>query len=354
LEQLRSCFDATGNNTDISAFEKRYAILSKEHELSTTSYAAQVLDGFAGIQDFSERQAADFERALTERLFGAELSRLLFGPPAPKKSSSASDASKKASVATAKGYFTFTWGSSASVDATAVEAAPETAPALPEMSMTGAGAKTINRVGAAAAAADKQLEDLVSSNPAVSAGLVITALLDRQFSEREKAEDTIAQEFLSEVTDSKEIELVRSEVENTENWIYERSKWLIHKTEASSRISETESLLIGKLEELDANTEALAEHLQSVLQRLIPKGSGAPPALGQVSCDAKPLFVLFRDIVRLRQCKRFALLCKHMEDLVQLNAGAIQYQATEVLDAALKSSSSEKKPARAARSTGKK
>lgn len=344
FEQLRG-LEAENNPAAISginAFEKRYAILSKEHELSTTSYAAQILDGFGGIQEFSERQTADFERTLTERLFGAELSRMLFGASLTKKS--VAETGKKASVATARGYFTFTWASAAATDSESVTASGSgQSPALPEMSMAPATAKTNH----SNAAADKELEDLVSSNPAVSAGLVISALLERQFSEREKAEDKLAQEFLSEITESKEIELVRSEVENTENWIYERSKWLINKTEASSRFGEAEGLLIGKLEELDAGTEALAEHLQSVLQRLVPKGSAAA---GPVSCDVKPLFILFRDVVRLRQCKRFALLCKHMEDLVQLNAGAIQYQATEVLEVALKSSG--KKPLRATRNTG--
>lgn len=363
--------------------DKRYAILSKEHELCIASPAGEALDKFKSLQSiYDALQKADPEKGLVQMLVGP-FKQVLFEAPRPipiaKIVEDVSGKTKKAS--TQQGYSLFagvlSWGSNEEAAATTAHLVAMDPP-IPDQALVFTTTSESPKLNVSA---EQLFATLASSNPAVALSVVIATIFDQHYVEREKLEDKIAEELLTDI-DRKDVELQPEETDDIDNWLENKVVWIMSRSDKIYQHSEQEKILIGKLEELDmsaaitcdsqvqaalapilkelvdancraAEAEAAIARNSSAKQRpqqdgsasstsaentVVPSAPIQNPSPAEVpsmlSFNMRPLVGAVQDTFKFKQCKRFATLCKRMEELVDQDAQAISSQCTDVLASA--------------------
>lgn len=197
--------------------------------------------------------------------------------------------------------------------------------------------------------AKDKLSSLVLENTALALGAIITSLMDQHFLEREKLEDQIASEFLNDI-DRKDTELNPKDINDLDFWIEENIKWIMEKAERIFQLSESEKILIKKLEELDPGIEVLMTQIDTALrpiqEELRKHSKNDMPMEGTASTGGEvvqpPSLAIYnprtlqscvRSGIRIRQCKRYASLCKRLAELVEQDAQAVSLQCSDILAA---------------------
>lgn len=352
-------------NIDLSPeiLEKRSKILIEEHVLCTKSPASVAIEAFSKSRDtYSMVLGAEGEKSLATRLFGT-YRPILFDTPKVVNTSPSATPQK-----------TSGWGFLWSVQ--------EPIPNSPIVRLDQDPPRTeVHGDIPEHQRPDKLVELAYKDNPAVMIGRLVATLLDSHYLEREKIEDSLSSDFLTNL-ERKDAELTETDLSFVENWIEQEIQWLSEKSQKIYQHTDEERQCLQKLEEMDPGIDILTTHINTALKPLaqalkdaeeqhqkalaaasVPAGSKTSPPVStpaaptaatpdqdgsvpvaspvqvitkeeaQAMKDYSPgiLWTLMRSIIRFKQAKRFASLCRHLEETVYVEAEAVTVQSSDIL-----------------------
>lgn len=314
--------------TAAEVLERRVGILADEHDFCTKSQAGQALVAYRhGKEQYNWASTSEYGNSLADTIFGTCKSVLFDLPktPAPPTDPKPSNSST--------GLLSSFWPSSAppqqmAPPATETSSSPDQK--IPEM------------------------EAPLKTNVACYLGDLVVELIDKHFLAREKIEDELAAEMLRNVQ-RKDMELNERDISDVNAWIEREIGWLIASSQTIFDHINQEKHLLEELEKADPGIEVVIEHLNHLLlpvaltlaeaeRKAQPKQTTTSPGHDQKPVQqkqlteivpsgysAKPLWDVFHSTINFKHAKRFASLCKHMEDSVEIESDSICRQCDDVL-----------------------
>lgn len=324
MVRLRATHAAVKQVSTAETIERRVSILESEHSFCTKSQAGQSLEFYSRNKDqYNWVKSSEYGTPLVDKLFGP-FKAALFEFPKSSPPSAAVQTPSSASPQTktpSTGLFSAFWGS---------PPVQPTSPGQDSASMVPEGSPQPE--APAQESLDQKIAGVASVSVAVSLAKLVVELIDTNFIEREKVEDALASEMLRNV-ERKDTELDKEDLSLVSSWIDREISWLMERSQKIYDHIHAEKDLLSKMEQLDPGIDIVNEDIIHVFKNLIVKPEEAAPPMpwDGSTYSAAPLWEMIRGVFRFKQAKRFASLCKHIEEAVDVEAESICRQCDDFI-----------------------
>jgi hypothetical protein len=321
MNRLRAALASVKEVSQVETIERRVGILEREHAFCTKSQAGQSLEFYRRNKDqYGWIKSSEYSNPLVEQLFGGFKQFLFdFRRPAP-----ASVPAQPKSVAQSNpGLFAALWGPSSKQPDGQNSQQPGSPVAF----------DLIEQQQVQESGPEQRVAMLGPAHISVALAQLVIGLIDTNFIEREKIEDRLASEMLRNV-ERKDIELDDKDIVDPSSWTDREISWLM---DGSQRIYDhirLEKELLALLEQNDPGIEIVNEDIALLVRNIIaPTLDGGEPAALELPANysATPLWTMVRGVIHFKHAKRFASLCKHIEESVEVEAESICRQCDDVV-----------------------